>query len=89
MARAVSSPRLCHVVTLLRFKVVNTTGKRHYTMGLLLLIVIIVLLFGGGGYYGYRSGYYRGAHYGGGFGLIVLLLVLFLLFGSPGYWGHY
>ena len=38
---------------------------------------------------GYRSGYYGGAHYGGGFGLILLLLVLFLLFGAPGYWGHY
>src|SRR5271170_545108 len=56
-------------------------------MGLLLLILVIFLLFGGGGYYGYRSGYYGGAHYGGGLGLIVLILVLFLLFGGVGH--HY
>jgi hypothetical protein len=89
MAHAAASPRLCHAVTLPRSKVFGSTGERHRIMGLLLLILIIVLLFGGGGYYGYRSGYYGGAHFGGGFGLILLLLVLFLLFGSPGYWGHY
>lgn len=38
-------------------------GERY--MGLLLLLLVIFLLFGGGGYYGYRSGYYGGAHFGG------------------------
>jgi hypothetical protein len=51
-------------------------------MGLILLILVIFLLFSGGGYYGYRSGYYGGAHCGGGLGLIVLILILFLLFGG-------
>jgi hypothetical protein len=57
-------------------------------MGLILLIVIILLLFGGGGFYGYRSGYYGGAHYGGGLGLVVLIIILFLLFGGVGHY-HY
>jgi hypothetical protein len=57
-------------------------------MGLILLILVILLLFGGGGFYGYRSGYYGGAHYGGGLGLILLIVILFLLFGGGGYW-HY
>src|ERR1700683_3211549 len=58
-------------------------------MGLLLLILVIFLLFGGGGYYGYRSGYYGGAHYGGGLGLVLLIVVLVLLFGGGGYWHYY
>jgi hypothetical protein len=63
-------------------------GRKGIDMGLILLILIIILLFGGGGYYGYRSGYYGGRHYGGGLGLILLIVILFLLFGGGGYW-HY
>jgi hypothetical protein len=56
--------------------------RKAQVMGLLLLILIIVLLFGGGGYYGYRSGYYGRAHYGGGMGLVLLIVILLLLFGA-------
>ena len=51
-------------------------------MGLIVRILIILFLFGGSGYYGYRSGYYGGAHYGGGLSLVLLILILFLLFGG-------
>src|SRR6185312_16945809 len=61
-----------------------STKRKGGSMTLLLLILVIFLLFGGGGYYGYRSGYYGGAHYGGGLGLILLILILFLLFGGIG-----
>ncbi len=64
------------------------TERKAFIMGLILLIVIILLLFGGGGYYGYRSGYYGGRHYGGGLGLVLLIIILLLLFGGGGYW-HY
>ena len=44
-------------------------------MGLILLLVVLFPLFGGGGYYGYRSGYYGGAHYGGGLTLGTALAI--------------
>lgn len=81
-----------HAATSLGTDLSRSTREGRITMGLILLILIILFLFGGGGYYGYRSGYYRGSHYGGGLGLVVLIIVLFLLFGGlggPGYWGHY
>lgn len=65
----------------------STRGKAG-TMGLLILLLIIFLLFGGGGYYGYRSGYYGGAHFGGGLTLVLVIIVLFLLFGGGSYY-HY
>jgi hypothetical protein len=85
---AVASPSLRHVITFLIAEFSRVNGERAFDMGLILLILIIVLLFGGGGYYGYRSGYYGGRHYGGGLGLILLIVILLLLFGGGGYW-HY
>ena len=85
---AVASPSLRHVITFLIAEFSRVNGERAFDMGLILLILIIVLLFGGGGYYGYRSGYYGGRHYGGGLGLILLVVIILLLFGGGGYW-HY
>jgi hypothetical protein len=85
---AVASPSLRHAITFLITELSTVKEERAFDMGLILLILIIVLLFGGGGYYGYRSGYYGGRHYGGGLGLILLIVILFLLFGGGGYW-HY
>ena len=85
---AVASPSLRHAITFLVTELSTVKEERAFDMGLILLILIIVLLFGGGGYYGYRSGYYGGRHYGGGLGLILLIVILFLLFGGGGYW-HY
>jgi hypothetical protein len=65
----------------------DENGKAS-AMGLLLLLVIIFLLFGGGGFYGYRSGFYGGAHYGGGMTLVLVIIVLFLLFGGGAHY-HY
>jgi hypothetical protein len=75
-------PQSNHEATSVVPKLAPCNPGKGTDMGLLLLILVIFLLFGGGGYYGYRSGYYGGAHYGGGLGLIVLILVLFLLFGG-------
>jgi hypothetical protein len=86
---AAALPLLRHVAAPLGTELDGTTKQGYAIMGLILLILIILFLFGGGGYYGYRSGYYGGAHYGGGLGLVVLIIILFLLFGGGGYWGHY
>ena len=83
-------PHSSHVETLVGAPDADTrkTFGEGADMGLILLILVILLLFGGGGFYGYRSGYYGGAHYGGGLGLILLIIILFLVFGGGGYW-HY
>jgi hypothetical protein len=88
MAAAPASPQRRHIATSVRQLSPCKVQWEYSDMGLILLILVVLLLFGGGGFYGYRSGYYGGAHYGGGLGLIVLIVVLFLVFGGGGYW-HY
>jgi hypothetical protein len=77
-----------HAAAKVDTNVATVVHREVNAMGLILLIVILFLLFGGGGYYGYRSGYYGGTHFGGGLTLVVVIIVLFLLFGGHGYY-HY
>ena len=85
-ASALSQKR--HLTTFVERFIATGEDRKASTMGLLLLLVIIFLLFGGGGFYGYRSGYYGGAHYGGGMTLVLVIIVLFLLFGGGAHY-HY
>lgn len=63
---------------------VSVAGRAETaSMPLIAIIIVLLLLFGGGGFYGFNSGLYGGAGFGGIslLGIILIVLVIYLLSG--------